>query len=217
MKKYLNYRKKLHICRAYLISAIENFLSSKINYIFSDSLVAEFVVKISSFDLHQRDLSHCAINSSLFMYPYNPKKYKVPKDFIGYDGAIEMNSVRITLQSKNKNDRWFSKKNSLEGFDKNTIRLLFEVLHEDGIDVVSQKIREVQSVFGCYKKSGQEGEYIDVIYESNVFLMQCMCELIEQLDPEFFFSHEFEKLKMWLLSDQPEKIQYRDSPIGVTS
>lgn len=191
MKKYLNQRKQLQLCRAHLINAMELFLSSTINNIFSESLSAEFVVRISYFDLYQRDLAYCAINSSLFMYPNHPEKYEIPTDFIEHDGAISMQRVRGVLQSKNLNEGPFSIKQTVTGFDKNTVYLMFEVLHEDGIDVLNHKIRQIQNQFNCYTRVDVAGEFTDASAESNIFLMQCMLKLIEHFDPDTFSQIDF--------------------------
>lgn len=55
--KNLNQRKKVQICKAYLINSMEDFLSSIVNTAFSDEMSAEFVVRIDPFAVSRQSIA----------------------------------------------------------------------------------------------------------------------------------------------------------------
>lgn len=197
MKNRLLHRAKLQICKAYLTNAMEKYMSSIMNNIFSDLLSAEFVAKIDIMGLSQKNLSYAGINAALYMYPKYPDKYKVPVEYIEFDGAIPMQVIYVNLNQKKYDDDKSSGKFEVKGFDKNIMRLIFEVFREDAIYTLNKKIEEVQVSFSCYTNKEENVINTNPTIESNNLLMQCMLKIIEVLDPEIFNSREIHDLKLY--------------------
>src|SRR5471030_467252 len=91
--KNLNQRKKLQICKAYVINAMEDFLSSAMNANFSEASSAEFVANVRVFDLTQQHINGAAYNAELVMYPHRSEQY----GFTKHDGSINIQAVLIAL------------------------------------------------------------------------------------------------------------------------
>lgn len=202
MKKNITHSNKLNICKEYLKNSIENFLSSVVNTIFADSLSAEFVVKVNNFELSQHGIGNAASNSTLLMYPMVPDKYSLPLHYIKYGGGICMASVRhASILKLMKNNNRFDDVN-LTGFDTDIVVLMFEVLEEDGVEVINEKICYIQELLHPKREKKIHPGYIDANYSNDGLLQKYMLKIIEIIDPEVFFSKHFQSVKSWILNEE---------------
>lgn len=135
------------------------------------------------------------------MYPDNPERYDVPAVFVKHDGAIDMHGVLRSFK-KNSPSGPHAVILKTRGFDENIVRLMYEVMEEDGIDALEKEINKVQMSFGCHKEVKKK-EIITqyVLPKSDKVLMQCMLALIEKFDQENFKSKEIQELKKWSISN----------------
>jgi hypothetical protein len=195
--KNLNQRKKLQICKAHVINAMEEFLSSVMNANFSEAFSAEFVANVRIFDLTQQHINGAAYNAELVMYPHRTEQY----GFTKHDGSISIQAVLIALHRSKNSYGENEKKIPTKGFEENMVSFIYEVFVEDGISQLGKKITTIQSEFDCFiqNEAGARGHNLRA--DSYKVLMQTMLKIIETLDPEVFFSKGFQEKKSWLLSE----------------
>lgn len=168
---------------------------------FAEKLSAEFIVKIESLGLSNEPFFRVCLVASLFMYPDNPEKYEVPSVFVKHDGAIDMHGVRRSFENKLPSGP-HAVILKTRGFDENIVRFMYEVMEEDGIDVLVKEINRVQISFDCHKEIKQKKSITQyVLPKSDKVLMQCMLALIKKFDPENFKSKEIQELKKWSITN----------------
>jgi len=198
----LNQRKKVQICKAYLINAMEDFLSSVVNTAFADEMSAEFVVRIDPFDLGHQSIANSVTHCSLFMYPLNAEKYNISENFIDCDGAVSMEMItRHVLASLNKGRK---KPNELAptGFTTKTTVYVFDILHKDGVKALNEKIDEIQNLLRLNNATEYGNGHFDKNSESDNKLIKFMIKIIEEIDSKAFLSEEFQEIKTRLLCEK---------------
>lgn len=168
---------------------------------FSEKFSAEFIVNVDRLGLSNAPFCRGYLTASLFMYPDNPERYDVPAVFVKHDGAIDMHGVRRSLENKLPSGP-HAVILKTRGFDENIVRFMYEVMEEDGIDVLAKEINKVQISFGCHKEIKQNKSITQYVFpKSDKVLMQCMLALIENFDPENFKSKEIQEIKKWSITN----------------
>lgn len=195
----LNQRKKLQICAAYLINAMEDFLSSVVNTAFADVMSAEFVVRIDPFYLNQRDISNSVTHCSLFMYPLNTEKYNFPEKFIEFDGAVSMEMMTRHVLGELRTGRKKTDELAPTGLNIRNTVYVFDVLHKDGVKALSEKIEEIQNLLISHNATEDGNEHFDKNFRSDNASVKFMMKIIEEIDSKLFFSEEFQGMKTRLL------------------
>jgi hypothetical protein len=198
--KNLNYRKKLQICRAILVNSMEDFLSSIVNNRFSTSMSAEFVVRTENFVLTQHGISYSATYSSLLMYPTEPEIYDIPSKFVEYDGAISIDMVCSHLLHTRKVNGEDDKKLTTSGFDLKAILSMLEVLREDGVKVLNDRINHIQNINGFYNVAEDGSKHIEQNFLAEKHLMKCMVDIIKIIDPNVI-SRCTEEIEQYVIKD----------------
>lgn len=197
--KNLNQRKKVQICKAYLINSMEDFLSSIVNTAFSDEMSAEFVVRIDPFAVSRQSIAKAVIHCSLFMYPLNTEKYNMPENFVDFERAVSMEL--ITRHVLGKLNRGQKKPDDLPrtGFNIKTTVYVFDVLFKNGVKALSDKIDETQKLLRLNNAAEAGDTNIDENLKFDNKSIKSMMKIIEEIDPKVFFSEEFQEMKARLL------------------